>query len=91
MQDKPDGDLTKLSIEAFKKKGASFVDMKEFHDLVNIKKTKQEQQNVSIAAKFTQWTFERIIDEIENIIEDKKSVKHSQIQKKIESCLDNDD
>lgn len=51
--------------------------MKEFHDLVNVRKTKQEQQNVSIAAKFTQWTFERIIDEVENIIEDKKSVKHS--------------
>lgn len=91
LQDKPDGELTKLSIEAFKKKGTSFVDMKEFHDLVNLKKTKHEQQNIQIAAKFTQWTFERVIEEVENIIEDKKSVKHSQIQKKIESCLDDEE
>lgn len=31
-----------------------------------------------------------MVEEIEGIIEDKKQVKHSQIQKRIESCLDND-
>jgi len=43
-----------------------------------------------VAAAFTEWTFSRVVEEIEGIIEDKKQVKHSQIQKRIESCLDND-
>jgi nucleosome binding factor SPN SPT16 subunit len=57
---------------------------------VNKVKTVSELKNQRVAAAFTEWTFSRVVEEIEGIIEDKKQVKHSQIQKRIESCLDND-
>ena len=34
---------------------------------------------MNIAGKFTEWTFKKIADEVENIIEDDTKVKHSQI------------
>ena len=43
-----------------------------------------------MAANLTEWTFKRIVQEIEDIIEDDKKVKHSYIQSKIENGLDND-
>ena len=45
---------------------------------------------MKMAANLTQWTFKRIVTEIEDIIEEDKKVKHSVIQNKIESGLDND-
>lgn len=66
------------------------MDLKEFADSFNKVKTATEIRNQRVAASFTEWTFSRVIEEIEEIIEDKKQVKHSQIQKRIESCLDNE-
>ena len=43
-----------------------------------------------MAANFTEWTFKRIVNEIEEIIEEDKKVKHATIQSKIESGLDED-
>lgn len=43
-----------------------------------------------MAGLFTEWTFKKIIDEVEDIIEEKKQVKHSQIQKRVEALLDNE-
>ena len=43
-----------------------------------------------MAAELTGWTFKRIVNEIEDIIEEDKKVKHSYIQSKIESGLDNE-
>lgn len=45
---------------------------------------------MQMAANFTEWTFKRIVTEIEQIIEEDKRVKHSTIQNKIESGLDQD-
>ena len=49
-----------------------------------------EQKNMRMASELTEWTFKRIVSEIEDIIEEDKKVKHSYIQSKIESGLDND-
>lgn len=89
-KDKPDGDLTQTTLEALKTHGAKLVDLKEFHDQFNLLKTPSEQKNQKVASQFTSWTFTRIIEEVEDIIEDKKQVRHSQIQKRIEACLDSD-
>lgn len=45
---------------------------------------------MKMAANLTQWTFKRIVTEIEDIIEEDKKVKHSTIQGRIEQGLDND-
>ena len=87
-KDKPDGDLTKAAFASLS--SSTIVDLKEFADSFNKVKTATEIRNQRVAASFTEWTFSRVIEEIEEIIEDKKQVKHSQIQKRIESCLDNE-
>lgn len=46
---------------------------------------------MQMAANLTTWTFEKIVQEIEDIIEEDKKVKHSYIQSKIESSLDKDE
>lgn len=43
-----------------------------------------------MAGKFTEWSFNKIITEVEDIIENNKQVKHSAIQKRIEGVLDDD-
>ena len=45
---------------------------------------------MQMAANLTDWTFERVIYEVEAVIEEDKKVKHSYIQNKIEGGLDND-
>jgi Xaa-Pro aminopeptidase len=76
-KDKPDGDLTKAAFEALSK--SKIVDLKDLADSFNKIKTTTEVRNQRVAASFTEWTFSRVIEEIEEIIEDKKQVKHSQI------------
>ena len=45
---------------------------------------------MKVAARFNVWTFKRIIDDIEDIIDQEKSVKHSFIQQKVENTFDNE-
>ena len=56
-------------------------------DKVNLTKTSSEVKNFEVAGKFTEWSFTRIITEVEDIIEGNKQVKHSAIQKRIEGVL----
>lgn len=44
-----------------------------------------------VASNFLQWTFSKIINEVEDIIDGEKQVKHTHIQKKIESLIEKDD
>jgi Xaa-Pro aminopeptidase len=88
LDDKEDCDLTKLIQKKMTGKGSSFVNMKDFIDQANSVKTPSELQNIKIASEFTEWTFNKIIEEVEAIFEYDKQVKHSHIQKKIESCLE---
>jgi len=74
-KDKADGDLTKAALTAISK--AQIVDLKDLYDAINKVKTASELKNQRVAAAFTEWTFSRVVEEIEGIIEDKKQVKHS--------------
>ena len=58
--------------------------------VADVAKTKLdvERKNMRVAGKFTEWTFKKIADEVETIIEDDKHVKHSYIQNKIEKLLE---
>ena len=62
--------------------------MQPFIDNASRYKLECEQKNMTIAGKFAEWTFKKIADEVETIIEDDKKVKHSFIQRKIEGLLD---
>jgi nucleosome binding factor SPN SPT16 subunit len=46
---------------------------------------------MKVAAKFVQWTFTNIVNEVEDIIDSEKQIKHSHVQKKIESALEKEE
>ena len=92
-KDKIDGDLSKmvfqyLESEDRKTPAIEIIEMSTFVDEVSKVKVECEQKNMKIAGKFTEWTFKKIADEVETIIEDDKKVKHSYIQTKIERLLE---
>jgi nucleosome binding factor SPN SPT16 subunit len=66
------------------------VEMKEFMDKVHMVKIEQEMKNMKVAASFVEWTFGEIINEVEDIVDGEKLIKHSHIQKKIEGNLEKD-
>ena len=81
-KDKIDGELTKTLfqyLEEERKPTATIIEMADFIQNVARVKLDCEQKNMRIAGKFTEWTFKSIADEVENIIEDDKKVKHSYI------------
>ena len=90
-KDKPDGDLTNAALNTLNIKGAKTIDLKDFMDQMTQIKTSSELKNLKVAAAFTEWTFNKIVAEVEDIIDDDKQVKHSVIQKRIEGALENDD
>ena len=47
-----------------------------------------ELENMKIAARFVRWTCSNMIEEIENIIDSEKEIKHAQISNKIEKMLE---
>jgi len=79
LSDKDDGDLTEVTKRKLEKSGASFVEMKDFVDTANNIKTASELANLKTSAAFTDWTFKKVINEVETILENDKSTKHSTI------------
>lgn len=66
------------------------VEMKDLMDRVHMVKIEEELKNMKVAASFVEWTFSEIINEIEDIVDGEKQIKHSHIQKKIEGNLEKD-
>ena len=56
---------------------------------VNKVKIEPELLNMKVAASFTEWSFKKIIREIEDCIEGDIKMKHSKIAGNIEKMLDN--
>jgi nucleosome binding factor SPN SPT16 subunit len=79
-KDSSDGELTDKTIKAFfSKEDDSFsrVEMKEFMDKVHLVKIDCELENMKVASRFVRWTCSNLIEEIENIIDSEKEIKHS--------------
>ena len=55
------------------------VEMKDFMDRVHLVKIDEEVKNMKVAAGFVNWTFSELINEVEDIIDGEKSIKHSLI------------
>jgi nucleosome binding factor SPN SPT16 subunit len=51
--------------------------MKEFMDKVHLVKIDCELDNMKVASRFVRWTCSNLIEEIENIIDSEKEIKHS--------------
>lgn len=92
LRDKEDGDLTAQTLKAIDDNSQFMkVDMKDFMDKVHLTKIQPEIENLTYGAKFVKWTFDKIITEVEDIIDLERPAKHSQIQKKIEALLEKED
>ena len=89
-KDRMDGDLSQKVFDGLNQRGATLVELSDFFQDVQKVKLDCELSSMQMAANFTEWTFKRIVNEIEEIIEEDKKVKHASIQSKIESGLDED-
>ena len=78
-KDRIDGDLSQKVFDGFSNRGVSMLEMGDFMQEVQKVKLGVEQKNMHMAANLTEWTFKRIVSEIEDIIEEDKKVKHSYI------------
>jgi len=65
--------------------------MQEIMDKVNKVKIPAEIANLKIAASFTEWSFKRVIKELEDCIEGDIQLKHRKIAGNVERILDNPD
>lgn len=86
--DEEDGDLTKMLIERVKANNLKLTEMQEFMDRVNRVKIYEEIQNVKIAARFTEWSFKKLIGELEDCMQNDIKVKHRKIGGNFEKLLD---
>ena len=71
-KDKVDGDITKKALEYLKDRGHVLVELKDFMDIVNEIKIEREVDNLKTASKFTQFTFSKVVNEVEDIIDGEK-------------------
>lgn len=53
--------------------------MKELVDRMNMVKIPCEVANQRISVKFADWTFQKLVQEVEEIIDSDKPAKHSHI------------
>ncbi len=90
-KDAADGDLTEKTLKAVSSAGLSRGDMKELMDKVHLVKINSEVDNMKVAAKLLKWTFDNVVNEIEDIVEVEKKIKHSQISTKVEKMLERDE
>lgn len=78
-KDQSDGDLTDQTLKALSERDINKTEMKEFMDKVHMTKIQPEIDNMKVASSFVKWTFDNIINEVEDIIDAEKKIKHSQI------------
>ena len=80
LKDKIDGDLSQAVMQYLEgERKASLVEMSTFLEEASKVKIDCEQNNMKVAGKFIEWTFKKIANEVENVIEEDKKVKHSYI------------
>ena len=75
LKDASDGELTDQTLRAVA--DLPKVELKGFMERVNLTKIAPEIDNMGVAARFVRWTFENIINEVEDIIDAEKEIKHT--------------
>ena len=64
------------------------VDATKFFEGITIKKTAEELENLEKGAKFLDFSFKKLIDQIEDIVDDDETVKMNEVSKNIKDILD---
>jgi nucleosome binding factor SPN SPT16 subunit len=76
--DKEDSKLTTLTLQAIGKE-SEIVEMMPLLKLSQMVKVESEVTNLRQSSRFTAWLFRRIVEYIEDILENEKEVKHTKI------------
>ena len=85
-----DGDLCTTLIQRLKNCGSDIIEMQTFMNKVNKIKIEPELANLKIAATFTEWSFKKVIKELEDSIEGDITIKHKKISANLDKTLDGD-
>jgi nucleosome binding factor SPN SPT16 subunit len=85
-----DGDLSTTLIARLKHCGSNILEMQAFMNKVNKIKIGPEISNLKVAASFTEWSFKKVIKELEESIEGDITIKHKRIASNLEKILDSD-
>lgn len=86
-----DGPLSEALMGCLKSGGYQVQEMKDFMNHVNKVKIPIEVQNIRTASSFVEWSYKKMIAEIEKRLENDIKARHSQISNSIERLLDNVD
>ena len=88
--DQEDGELTSKVIERVNSLNFKVSEMQEFMNKVNRIKIEPEIKSMKVAASFTEWTFKKVIREIEDAIEQEAAVKHRKIANNADKRLEDE-
>lgn len=86
-----DGDLSKTLVERINENNYQLVEMAEIMNKVNRVKIAPEIANIRIASHFTEWSFKKLIRDLEDCIENDVKIKHRKLSSTVERLLDNPD
>lgn len=86
-----DGDLTQTMLDRVKANNFEITEMAEFMNVVHKVKIDKEVQNVKVAAAFTEWTFKKIVGEIESVVDGDINIKQRKIAGNVERVIENND
>jgi nucleosome binding factor SPN SPT16 subunit len=63
--------------------------MQDFMAKVNKVKIEAEIKNIKLASAFTEWSFKKVVKEVEECIEGDLTMKHKKIAGNLEKLLEN--
>lgn len=87
-KDQSDGEFTDATLNQLRDRNLGRAEMKTFMEAVNMVKIESEVENLQVAARFVKWTFDNVVNEIEDIIDAERKIKHTQIQGKVEKMAE---
>ena len=79
-KDKIDGDLSQKVFDGFNGRDAQLLEMADVMQEIQKVKLDCEQKNMRMASELTEWTFKRIVSEIEDIIEEGTWLKDQELE-----------
>ena len=85
-----DGELSSTLIKRLESCGSTMVEMAAFMNKVNKIKIQPEIANLKKAAAFTEWSFKKVVKELEDSIENDMSVRHKKVASNLAKLLESD-
>lgn len=86
-----DGELSETLLKRIDSKGYKKSEMASIMAKVNRTKIASEIANLRVASSFTEWTFKKVIKDLEGFIERDVQIKHKKIANQVERLIEEND